>query len=416
MAAKQYGKVYLYGEYAGLLEERPGNAYVFTYDETYVSENKPAISHTLPVRLEPHVSYNGLHSYFDNLVAEGWLRDAQSRALSVSKENRFALLLAFGADCIGAVTIVDPEPRQIEQLDLDNPEMVMALASRASLSGVQPKIAAIKTSKGYQAAGAGETSTHIAKLPSNQHKNILELEYLTLKASGVLFPGDTVAEAEITNIGEAIPYALLVKRFDRTPEGGKKHFEEFNQLLNKASGDEKYEGAYEDMGQFILETPGCIPAEADKLYRRILAAVLTGNTDAHFKNFAMFHTPAGLRLTPSYDLVAAEYYKDYQTFALSLAGGKNMIVSNIKPKHIIELGENFKLPHPAIKLAVDDIGKRIEKAKETVFETKEISNNLKDALIKLMEKRWSGTFSLIGQQLSKKPSSGAKLKNLLSND
>ena len=33
------------------------------------------------------------------------------------------------------------------------------------------------------------------------------------------------------------------------------------------------------MGQFILNTPECIPAEADRLFRRILACLLVGNTE-----------------------------------------------------------------------------------------------------------------------------------------
>ncbi len=51
------------------------------------------------------------------------------------------------------------------------------------------------------------------------------------------------------------------------------------------------------MADFIRATPGCLPVEIYRLYLRILAGLLLGNTDMHFKNFAMFHTPEGLRLT-----------------------------------------------------------------------------------------------------------------------
>ncbi len=53
------------------------------------------------------------------------------------------------------------------------------------------------------------------------------------------------------------------------------------------------------------QDPGCTPVDAWRLFRRILICFLTGNTDAHLKNFAMFHAPDGLRLMPAYDLVAA---------------------------------------------------------------------------------------------------------------
>lgn len=414
MATKQYGKVYLYNRYAGILAEEPGNRFVFTYDESYIEGGYPAVSMTLPVISTPHYCERGLHPYFDNLVAEGWLRDAQARALGVHKNNRFGLLLAFGRDCIGAVSIVDPEPREIRAFDLDDPEQMAALAGRASLSGVQPKMTAIKTNKGYEPATQELGSTHIAKLPSRALPDILELELLTLRATNALLPDDQIVEAEIASVGPQIPKALLIKRFDRDSEGNKRHFEEFNQLLGKFSED-KYEGAYEDMGQFIRKTPRCVPAEADTLYRRILAAVLTGNTDAHLKNFALFHTQEGLRLTPAYDLVAAAIYKEYQTLALQIAGARDLRIGDIKPKHLILLGESFGLPHAAIKLAVDDLGKRLEKAKDIIFQTEQVPTSLKDNLIQLMEKRWNGNFSSIGQHLLKKPSGGAKLSDLLNN-
>lgn len=415
MATKQYGKVYLYDRYAGILAEEPGNRFAFTYDESYLEGKHPPVSATLPLSQFTYYCERGLHPYFDNLVAEGWLRDAQARALGVHQNNRFGLLLAFGRDCIGAVSIVDPEPREIRPLDLDDPEQVAALAGRASLSGVQPKMTAKKTGKGYEPATQDSGSTHIAKLPSRALPDILELELLTLRATTALFPDDHIAEAEIAPVGEQIPKALLIKRFDRDSRGNKLHFEEFNQLLGKFSED-KYEGAYEDMGQFIRKTPRCVPAEADTLFRRILVAILAGNTDAHLKNFAMFHTSEGLRLTPAYDLVAAAIYKEYQTLALRIAGARDIKIGDIKPKHLILLGESYGLPHAAIKLAVDDLGKRLEKAKETILQTEDVPTSLKDNLIQLMEKRWNGNFSSIGQHLLKRPSGGAKLSDLLSND
>jgi serine/threonine-protein kinase HipA len=111
--------------------------------------------------------------------------------------------------------------------------------------------------------------------------------------------------------------ALIVPRFDRSFTGKRLyHFEEFNQLLGRSAGDAKYEGGYEEMGRFILNTAGCVSAEADRLFCRILVCFLVRNTDAHFKNFAMFHTRDGLRLTPAYDLVASAVYTEYQSIAL----------------------------------------------------------------------------------------------------
>src|SRR2546428_543148 len=110
------------------------------YDQAYLGAGRPAIAFTLPARVAPHVSEPGLHPFFDNLVAEGWLRDAQARALKVDPHNRFALLLAFGHDCAGAVSVIDPAPLLEPSIDLDDPIANAALTSRASLSGIQPKL------------------------------------------------------------------------------------------------------------------------------------------------------------------------------------------------------------------------------------------------------------------------------------
>ena len=60
------------------------------------------------------------------------------------------------------------------------------------------------------------------------------------------------------------------------------------------------------MAGFIIRNGDvCLRVECDTLFRRVMACVLTGNTDAHLKNFAMMHTGSGLRLAPCYDLLAA---------------------------------------------------------------------------------------------------------------
>src|SRR5580698_4665856 len=118
MATSLWGKVYFDSDsYAGELRQEPGGRCVFTYDPTYLELRKPAIAFTLPRRAEPYINENGLHPFFDNLVAEGWLRNAQARALKVNPEDLFALLLAFGHDCAGAVSVIDPDPNPRLQIE-----------------------------------------------------------------------------------------------------------------------------------------------------------------------------------------------------------------------------------------------------------------------------------------------------------
>ena len=234
---------------------------------------------------------------------------------------------------------------------------------------------------------------------------------LTTLAVSKLLPDDSVVKMEITEIPAIHEAALVIPRFDRSSTGKRlHHFEEFNQLLGKYSGDDKYEGEYEDMGRFILNTPTCIPAEADRLFRRILANLLVGNTDAHFKNFAMFHTRDGLRLTPLYDLVASSIYREYQSIALNVCGIHSMAISNLKGKHLIKMGAGFGLTEEAVVQATEALKKQLPKALAAVEASSVGTTDLRKELTEKMEKRWNGSFALTGQRSLKKQSKDEKRK------
>ncbi|HWM65569.1 MAG TPA: HipA domain-containing protein [Steroidobacteraceae bacterium] len=413
MARTLWGKVYFKDTYAGRLQEEPGGRCVFTYDPTYLSSEQPAaIAHTLPLRAGPHISERGLHPFFDNLVAEGWFRNAQARALGIDPGNRFALLLGFGHDLAGAVSVEDPEPAARMDIDHADEATIAALLGRASLSGVQRKLLVLKEGRSYRPVGPNELSTHIAKLPSGNLTDLLELEYLTTLAVRTLLPGEEIVDMDIVHLQSIKENALIIPRFDRTGSGKRLiHFEEFNQLLGKYSGDDKYDGAYEDLGQFILRTPSCIPVEADRLLRRILTCLLVGNTDAHFKNFAMFHTRDGLRLAPAYDLVAASFYPEYQSIALSIAGARNMAIGLLQAKHLVRMAEGFGVNEDALVSAVEQLGKRLPTALAALEGSDVGPKPLRERLKERMEKRWNGSFASTGPLLSKKRSKGGKAKS-----
>lgn len=414
MATLLWGKVYYHDTFVGVLEQEPNGRCIFTYDTSYLNSLAQPIALSLPLRKEPYISEKGLHPFFDNLGAEGWLEDAQARALKSSNYNRFELLLGFGYDLAGAVSIIDPEPREHIQLDHADEVTKAALLGRASVSGIQRKLLVVKEGNQYRPTRPNELSTHIAKLFSGNLTDIMAVEYLTTQAVKALLPEDSTVEMEIAKVNSITEPVLIIKRFDRIISHSKVsrvHFEEFNQLLGHHSGDDKYNGSYEMLGQFINSTPSCMPAEADRLYRRILACLLMGNTDAHFKNFAMFHTREGLRLTPSYDLVAANRYKQFKTIALSIGGSNNLDIVGLKAKHIIDLGHGFKLNDKIILDATNELKTNLTDAKQAILNVNiDCSMQLRHKLIDIMEKRWKGSFDLIGQLLSKRQSKGAKRK------
>src|SRR3990167_787616 len=403
MAQLLWGKVYFQEQLAGILSQEPGDRVSFTYDSTYLASGYPAIAHTLPLSQTPYITTEGLPPFFDNLVAEGWLEEAQTRLLAKRMASRFELLLAFGADCAGAVSVIDAEPFRLSTnlLDLNDPKEMAVLTSRASLSGIQPKLAIVQRNNRYYPAKIGEISTHIAKFPSHKHPDLLQNEYLTLQAIQALLPDDQIVEITIDSIEGLTEPALIIKRFDRAPQV-RLHFEEFNQLLGRTAFA-KYDGSYQEMAHFIHTTPGCLPVEVFRLFSRILAGLLLGNTDMHFKNFALFHTPQGMRLTPIYDMVAATLYS-YKTLALAIGHTHNLQLGQLKAKHILALGNEFTLSQAAMHLAVKTLEKNKDAAKAAITDADiNQATYLKNQLIDCMEKRWNGTFALIGQSLLKKP-------------
>jgi serine/threonine-protein kinase HipA len=400
MATNLFGTVYFKEDVAGTLQQVPDGRYSFTYARSYLELGRPQIAYTLPREVEPQYSA-GLLPFFDNLVAEGWLARAQARSLGIAAEDRFARLLAFGRDCPGAVSVVDPRPSSEPNLKEGTTEEIAALTNRASISGVQAKLFAIRDGKGYRPARTGEKSTHIAKLPAGDLPNIVENEYLTTLAARALLPEDAIVEAEVAPLDGIDGASLLVRRFDRSAAGGKIHFEEFNQLFGRPS-EAKYDGSYGEMAEFILANQRTQrEKDVDRLFRRVLACILLGNNDAHSKNFGLLYTENGFRLAPFYDIVAAALYEQFRTSPLALkigAGTNPRSLTGITDKHLVILADSFGLTQPALALAVADLRRRRSAAEESIDEATAGSAALKENLKTFMGKRWNGTFDSIGKR------------------
>jgi serine/threonine-protein kinase HipA len=399
MAIRLYGTIFYKNELAGTLEQVPDGRFAFTYEPDYLARGGAQVAYTLPRQLDPHYSF-GLPPFFDNLVAEGWLAHAQARALGIRGDDRFARLLAFGMDCPGAVSVIDPRPAMTPDLTVGSGEEIAALANRASISGVQPKLFAVETAVGFRPAKQGEPTTYIAKLPSPEIDGLIELEYLTTRAAATLLPDDQVVPVRIAAVEKVHGPCLLVRRFDRTREGTKIHFEEFNQLLGRPS-EAKYEGSYGEMAAFMAANQAVQrEQDIDRLFRRVLACILLGNNDAHLKNFALLHTSDGFRLAPFYDVVAATLFRQYRDsgMALRLGEGNNpRTLSDIGPKNLLLLARSFGLNEAVLQLAVNSLRRRLPAAEDAIRESPFGAAHWKEKLSELIRKRWNGTFDSIGK-------------------
>jgi len=100
------GKVYIKGQYAGLLTEGDNRHYSFVYDDDYLAlPNAEAVSLTMPISQKAYSS-DVLFPFFSNMLSEGENRKFQSQLLRIDEEDDFGILLATANyDTIGCVTV-----------------------------------------------------------------------------------------------------------------------------------------------------------------------------------------------------------------------------------------------------------------------------------------------------------------------
>ncbi len=101
-----------------------------------------------------------------------------------------------------------------------------------------------------------------------------------------------------------------------------------------------------------------------------------------------------MRLTPSYDQVAAVLY-GFDELALAIGGTSNLRLKELQPKNIRTLGEECGLSPDEILVACQNLGQNLKPATEAIQNAELESENLKQELVTLMNKRWLGTFSNI---------------------
>lgn len=103
------GKVFVYENFAGIIEETDEGIFVFEYDENYLKSKKPnPVSLTLPLRKEKYES-KFLFPFFDGLIPEGWLLSISIKHWKLNPRDRMGLLLSICEDCIGAVKVIPYE-------------------------------------------------------------------------------------------------------------------------------------------------------------------------------------------------------------------------------------------------------------------------------------------------------------------
>ena len=211
-------------------------------------------------------------------------------------------------------------------------------AERTVLPGVQDKVSAAMLNLPVAQHGR----RFILKLNPPEYPHLVENEACFLQAARL--SGLEGASAILVRDRDG-QRGLLVQRFDRVPQGSDLSprmlaVEDACQVLGRPPADKYLTGYEQTLGALAMVCQAPLPA-ARTLLAQLVFAYLSGNGDAHAKNFSVLQDPSGEWLpSPAYGLPSSQPYGD-TTMALSLGGRRS---GDYGGRDFVALGSALGLP------------------------------------------------------------------------
>jgi serine/threonine-protein kinase HipA len=392
--------VQLHGRQIGIITRLAGDRQLFAFEQDYIDDqHRPILS------LSFKGSTGGLvtnfrpvgcrvPAFFSNLLPEGHLREYLAERADVHPEREFFLLAVLGADLPGALVVAPLEgqakpaethhDQDDEHREDDHGHGEQPL--RFSLAGVQLKFSAVmEASGGLTVPVGGMGGSWIVKLPSAFYKAVPENEFAMLelaRRAGITVPEnklvDTSSIKGLPELAHTVEgKALAVKRFDRLPNGGHIHMEDFAQVFGRYPNDKYKFHSYANIAAVLWAESG--EHAVNEFVRRLVFSVLIGNADMHLKNWSLLYpdrrTPV---LSPGYDFVSTLSYTPNDTLGLSFGGSRSL--SEITPEQMRRFADTARIPaSPLWQIAVE-IAERTAAAWKTLEQADTLPKDLKNAI------------------------------------
>ena len=383
--------VYIGTSKVGQFAHAPGGATSFRYDPAWLSSDR-----TFPISLSMPLSDRiwsgeGPTSYFDGLLPD----DRTVRGKIAAREYAesagiFDLLAVIGRDCVGALRFVpegvDPgDPTKMEYRPVTNDQIAARLASlgtnplglhadqddfRISIAGVQEKTAFLRTDEQWQLPLGPTPTSHIFKPAMKEGPNGADFsdtpwnEWLCLVLCRAL--GLETANAEVLLFGGKP--VIVVERFDRIWQEGVLYRLPQEDLC-QALGVPPLRKYQSDGGPGIIDVLGFLNGSIAPYENRLIfmkAQIvfwLLGAIDGHAKNFSIFLTPGGYRLTPLYDVMSAAPYPEFPVHNVKLAmsvGDKGYYrLKQIQLRHFYQTGRKAGLREQDMHSIFSDLTSRL---------------------------------------------------------
>lgn len=329
--------IHLHDLLVGTIRLRDGSFSEFRLQPSYKERHpRPVLGQVFEDDLDRvHTGLVRLPPFFSNLLPEGPLRQLIADDIGVHQIREFYLLSHIGDDLPGAVRALP-----LTELDRELAQEVAAQVQpsthglRFSLAGMQLKFSMREDERGLTLPMKDELGDWIVKLPDARFARVPEHELSMLRwahACGIEVPdAKLVPVASLRGLPdkviEAGGTAFAIRRFDRKREHNghlsRIHQEDFAQVFGLYPDGKYDKHNYESIAKVIYYTVG-----ADGFWefvKRLIFVVLSGNADAHHKNWSLRY-PDGIHaeLAPAYDQVATVLYQGVDdSLALNLAKSK----------------------------------------------------------------------------------------------
>jgi serine/threonine-protein kinase HipA len=366
--------VYVGSSKVGTYSYAANGSTAFRYDENWISSER-AFPISLSMPLSDRV-WSGVHvdSFFDGLLPDDpVVKNRIAAREQIASAGTFDLLSAIGRDCVGALRFVpeglDPgDPAKMSYRPVNDKEIASRIASlktaplgihtadddfRISIAGVQEKTAFLRIDDQWQRPLGSTPTSHIFKpaMKEGPHgANFSDTpwnEWLCLALCRAL--GLETAHAEVLLFDDKP--VIVVERFDRLWRDDVLYRlpqEDICQALG-VSPMRKYQS---DGGPGIVDIleflNGAVAPRKDRLsfMKTQIVFWLLAAIDGHAKNFSIFLTPGGYKLTPLYDVMSAYPYSALSAhkIKLAMAVGKNHYrLKEIQPRHFYQTGQKAGL-------------------------------------------------------------------------
>lgn len=411
--------VYVGKSRVGTYSRAPSGATIFRYEPEWLDSDR-----AFPVSLSLELSdrqWSGaaVASVFDGLLPDDpTVRETIAAREHADSASTFDLLAAIGRDCVGALRFLpegdDPgDPTRMRYHAVDDDDIARRLANlatnplgmqhdddwRISIAGMQEKTSYLDIDGKWQVPEGATPTSHIFKPAMREGPHGADFsdspwnEWLCLMLCTEL--GLPVARAEILFFDDKP--VIAVERFDRRWEDGilyRLPQEDLCQAFG-VPPTRKYESNGGPGIPAILDFLNRAAAPHDDrrlFFKAQIVFWLLAALDGHAKNFSIFLTPDGFRLTPLYDVMSADpYYSPYEVkLAMAIGHRRFYRLRQIARRHFYQTGRSAGFHEQDIDELFAAIAGKLDRAvaiSKDAAETAGMPEKTAEAILGAMQQR-----------------------------